>query len=62
MAGISKSVPDFTNIEFDCKIADNFGYVLSVEKAYKLIENFETKSTAKFSCFKACEGFGATGK
>ena len=37
---------------FDRKITENFGYVSSVQEAYKLIAEFETRSTTKFSCFK----------
>ena len=43
---------------FDRKIAENFGYVSSVEAAYKLIAEFETRSTTKFSCFKVDKDFG----
>ena len=39
----------------------NLGYVNSVDEAYKLIAEFETGSTTKFSCFKADKGFGNTG-
>ena len=41
--------------------ADNLGYVNSVDEAYKLIAEFETGLTAKFSCFKADKGSGNTG-
>ena len=43
---------------FDRKIAENSGYVSSVEAAYKLIAEFETRSTTKFSCFKVDKDFG----
>ena len=46
---------------FDRKIAENFGYVSSVQEAYKLIAEFETRSTTKFSCFKVDKDFGNIG-
>ena len=46
---------------FDRKTAENFGYVSSVREAYKLIAEFETKSTTKFSCFKVDKDFGNIG-
>ena len=42
---------------FDSKI----GYVSSVEEAYKVITEFETWSTTKFSCFKVDKDFGNIG-
>ena len=45
----------------DRKIAENFGYVSSVQDAYKLIAEFETRSTTKFSCFKVDKEFGNIG-
>ena len=47
MAGILGYEPPF-----DRKIAESFGYVSSVLEDYKLIAEFETKSTTKLSCFK----------
>ena len=46
---------------FDRKIAETFEYVSSVEEAYKLIAEFETRSTTKFSCFKVDKDFGNIG-
>ena len=46
---------------FDRKIAENFGYVSSVQEAYKLIAEFETRSKIKFSCFKVDKDFGNIG-
>ena len=57
MAGISK-----TMIDFDQKFSDKFEYFNSVCDAYKLITDFETKTTTKFSCFKADKDFGRIGK
>ena len=56
MAGILSYEPPF-----DSKIAENFGYVSSVEEAYKVITEFETWSTTKFSCFKGDKDFGNIG-
>ena len=56
MAGILSYEP-----AFDRKIAENFGYVSSVQEAYKLIAEFETRSTTKFSCFKVDKDFGNIG-
>ena len=56
MAGILSYEP-----AFDRKIAENFGYVSSVQEAYKLIAEFETRSTTKFSCFKVDKDFGNFG-
>ena len=56
MTGILSYVP-----AFDRKIAANFGYVSSVQEAYKLIAEFETRSTTKFSCFKVDKDFGNIG-
>ena len=53
MAGILSYDP-----AFDRKIAENFGYVSSVQEAYKLTAEFETRSTIKFSCFKVDKDFG----
>ena len=48
MAGLLKREPSP-----DGRDADNFGHVSSVDEAYKLIAEFETGSTTKFSCFNA---------
>ena len=56
MAGILSYEPPF-----DSKIAENFGYVSSVEEAYKIIAEFETWSTTKFSWFKVDKDFGNIG-
>ena len=56
MAGILSYEPPF-----DSKIAENFGYVSSVEEAYKVITEFETWSTTKFLCFKVDKDFGNIG-
>ena len=42
MAGILSYEPSF-----DRKVTENFGYVSSVQEAYKLIAEFETRSTTK---------------
>ena len=44
----------------DGRQADNLGYVNSVDEAHKLIAEFETGLTTKFSFFKADKGFGNT--
>ena len=44
----------------DGRHADNLGYVNSVDEAHKLIAEFETGLTTKFSFFKAVKGFGNT--
>ena len=56
MAGILSYEP-----AFDRKIVENFGYVSSVQEAYKLIAEVETRSTIKFSCFKVDKDFGNIG-
>ena len=56
MAGILSYEP-----AFDRKIAENFGYVSSVQEAYKLIAEFEKRSTIKFSCVKVDKDFGNIG-
>ena len=56
MAGILSYEP-----AFDRKIAENFGYVSCVQEAYKLIAEFEKRSTTKFSCFKVDKDFGNIG-
>ena len=53
MAGILSYEP-----AFDRKIAENFGYVSSVQEAYKRIAEFETRSTTKFSYFKVDKDLG----
>ena len=45
----------------DGRRADNLGYVNSVDEAHKLIAEFETGLTTKFSFCKADKGFGNTG-
>ena len=45
----------------DRKFGENFGNVSSVQDAYKLIAEFETRSTTKFSCFKVDKDFGNVG-
>ena len=45
----------------DGRHADNLGYVNSVDEAHKIIAEFETGFTTKFSFFKADKGFGNTG-
>ena len=56
MAGILKREP-----LPDSRDGDNFGYVDSIDEAYKLIAEFDTGSMTKFSCFKAGKGFANTG-
>ena len=57
MAGILRYEPPF-----DYKINDNFGYVFSVEDAYRLLADFEMKTAREFSCFKADKSSGSIGK
>ena len=45
----------------DGRHADNLGYGNSVDEAHKLIAEFETGLTTKFSFCKADKGFGNTG-
>ena len=45
----------------DGRHADNLGYVNSVDEAQKLIAEFETGLTTKFSFCKADKGFENTG-
>ena len=52
MAGILSYEP-----AFDRKTAENFGYVSSAQEAYKLIVEFKTRSTTKFSRFKVDKDF-----
>ena len=56
MVGILKREP-----LLDSRHVDSLGYVNSVDEAYKLIAEFATGLTTKFSCFKADKGFGNTG-
>ena len=56
MAGILKR-----EYLLDGRYADNLGYVNSVDEAYKIIAEFETGVTAKFSCFKADKDFRNAG-
>ena len=47
------------------KLSDNLYSASSAEEAHKLIEDFKTRNTAKFSCYKdykASKGFGGTGE
>ena len=46
---------------FDRKIDENFGYISSIQGAYKLIGEFEMRPTTKFSCFKVDREFGNIG-
>ena len=57
MAGVSTYFPTF-----ECKLGEYFGYVHSIGEAYKLIEDFETKTTTRSSCFKADKNFEAVGE
>ena len=43
------------------KLSDNL-YSATAEEAHKLIQDFETRNTVKFSCYKASKGFGGTGE
>ena len=40
----------------------NFYFVSSAEEAQKLIDDFETQHTVKFSYYMASKGFGGTGE
>ena len=51
---------NFKSRTIDGRHADNLGYVNSVDEAHKLIAEFETGLTTKFSFFKAVKGFGNT--
>ena len=44
------------------KLSDNLYSVSSTEQAHKLIKDFKTRNTIKFSCNKASKGFGGTGE
>ena len=41
---------------------ESFCFVNTVEDAYKLISDYETKNTIKFACYKSKKQFGNTGK
>ena len=41
---------------------DNLYSVSSAEEAQKLIDDFETRNTVKYSCYMASRGFGGTGE
>ena len=43
-------------------LSDNFFSVSTADEAYKLIQDFKTQNTVKFSCYKAKKDFGGTGK
>ena len=43
-------------------LGENFGYVFSLDEAYKFIGEFETQTTTKFTCYKADKNFGAIGE
>ena len=57
MAEILRHKPPFDHT----KITDNFGYVFFMEDAYRLLADFEIKTTIKFSCLKA-DSFDNIGK
>ena len=44
------------------KLSDKLYSVSTAEEAHKLIQDFETRHTVKFSCYKASKGFGGTGE
>ena len=44
------------------KLSDNLYSVSYAKEAHKLIEDFETGITIKFSCNKARKGFGGSGE
>ena len=43
-------------------LGDNLYSVSSAEEAQKLIDDFETQHTVKFSYYMASKGFGGTGE
>ena len=49
----------FTFVETSGK---NFGYVFTVEEAYKFIGQLETQTTTKFTCYTTVKDFGAIGE
>ena len=57
MAGILSHKPTFDHT----KITDNFGYVFSMEDAYRLLADFEIKTTIKF-LFQSRQSFDNIGK
>ena len=46
----------------DLNVSELFYFVNTVEEAYKLISDYETKHTVKFACYKSEKQFGKTGQ
>ena len=52
----------FASAKFDKTIKESMGFVSNVEKAKRIIKDFELTTTAKFCCSKSDKNFGQTGK
>ena len=55
------TIPSKEESSLSVEISETFGYVQSLDHAEKMISKFETKSTEKFSCYKADKDFGNHG-
>lgn len=55
------TIPSKEESSLSVEISVTFGYVQSLDYAEKMISKFETKSTVKFSCYKADKDFGNHG-
>lgn len=55
------TIPSKEESSLSVQISETFGYVQSLDHAEKMISKFETKSTIKFSCYKADKDFGNHG-
>ena len=52
------TIPSKEESSLSVEISETFGYVQSLDHAEKMISKFETKSTEKFSFYKADKDFG----
>ena len=55
------TIPSKEESSLSVEISETFGYVQSLDHAEKMISKFETKSTEKFSFYKADKDFGNHG-
>lgn len=54
--------PTVKNVNFDCQLSDNFGYVYTVQQVKEVQTRWQALTASKFVCIKTTKGYGKNGK
>lgn len=50
--------PTVKNVNFDCQLSDNFGYVYTVQQVKEVQTRWQALTASKFVCIKTTKGYG----